>query len=165
MLRSRTTRHGEKPVGLTIRDAGRHPGGTADKRNAACIRHPWKAALTALGIRTPDNAPAEQGAKGPAVPDPETTQKTPAPTPSPHLDSGGYAVALECVRLVISWYNSAIYDEEHTSSPDTERLEKLTAERRECVAARKSLSHAGPDEISRTARDYGARFRRLTGIS
>jgi hypothetical protein len=74
-------------------------------------------------------------------------------------------VALECVRLVIAWYNSAIYDEEHTPSPDADRLAKLIAERRECVAARKSLSHAGPDEISRMARDYGTRFRLLTGIS
>ncbi|MEU0943082.1 hypothetical protein ABZ379_09810 [Streptomyces canus] len=99
------------------------------------------------------------------MPDPDTPRGTPAPNPSPHPDSGGYAVALECVRLVIAWYNSAIYDEEHSPSPDADRLQKMTAERCECVAARKALSHAGPDEIRRIARDYGTRFRLLTGIS
>jgi hypothetical protein len=74
-------------------------------------------------------------------------------------------VALECVQLVIAWYNSAIYNEEHASSPDADRLEKLIAERGECVAARKSLAHAGADEIRRVARDYGTRFRLLTGVS
>ncbi|MEU0025985.1 hypothetical protein [Streptomyces sp. NPDC006335] len=102
--------------------------------------------------------------------DPENPQGTPAPSPSlhrdsSHRDSGGYAVALECVQLVIAWYNSAIYDEEHACPPDADRLEKLIAERGECVAARKSLSHAGPDEIGRVARDYGTRFRLLTGVS
>lgn len=70
-------------------------------------------------------------------------------------------MALECVRLVIAWYNKAIYDEEHAASPDPDRLEKLIAERRACVADRKSLAEAGPDEIARVARAYGARFRGL----
>ncbi|MDH6439095.1 hypothetical protein M2158_007636 [Streptomyces sp. SAI-144] len=152
-------------MGLTIRDTGRHPGETADKRNSACIRHPWKTALTALGIRTPEKARAEQGTKGPAVSDPEIPRRTPAPNSSSRTDSGGYAVALECVRLVIAWYNSAIYDEEHAPSPDAGRLDRLIAERRECVIARKSLAQAGPEEIRSVARKYGKRFRELTGVS
>lgn len=71
-------------------------------------------------------------------------------------------MALECVRLVIAWYNRAIYDEEHSPSPDAGRLDALIAERRKCVADRKSLAEAGPDEIARVARDYGTRFRCLT---
>ncbi|WP_327591721.1 hypothetical protein [Streptomyces chartreusis] len=71
-------------------------------------------------------------------------------------------MALESIRMVIAWYSKALYEEEHSASPDTDRLQILAAERRACVRDRKVLLDAGPDEIARVGRDYSARFRSLT---
>lgn len=94
--------------------------------------------------------------------DPETPSREPTPGASTQPESTGYAVALECVQLVIAWYNRAIYAEQRSPSPDTDRLATLIAERRACVADRKSLSDANAADIARVARNYGALFRQLT---
>ncbi|MEU5307582.1 hypothetical protein [Streptomyces sp. NPDC021562] len=83
-------------------------------------------------------------------------------TQSPRAELDGYAVALECVRLVIAWYNRAIYLERRLPEPDSARLNSLMIERQKCLADRKSLARSGPEEIARVTRDYGALFRSLT---
>ncbi|MEU2775006.1 hypothetical protein ABZ646_19185 [Streptomyces sp. NPDC007162] len=98
-----------------------------------------------------------------AVSDPEIPNRPPADTgESPRIELAGYAVALECVRLVIAWYNRAIYLERQLPEPDSARLNSLMIERQKCMAERKSLARSGPEEIARVTRDYGALFRRLT---
>lgn len=105
----------------------------------------------ALGILAPDKCQAAEAVEVPAVPEPEI----------PRDEASGYAAALECLRLVIAWYNRAIYLEERSPSPDRERLDGLIAERRRCVDDRKYLADADPSEVTRMALLYGGKFRRL----
>lgn len=148
----------------TFSHTGKHPGKTANNASPARIRHMWNTALRALAI-LPEKSWTDRGTRKSAVSGPDISSEPPASDTSLRPDLGGYAVALECVRLVIAWYNSAIYDEQRAPSPDSGRLEKLNAERRRCLADRKSLAHADPEEITRVARDYGARFQCLTAVS
>ncbi|AVZ70980.1 hypothetical protein SLUN_00575 [Streptomyces lunaelactis] len=90
---------------------------------------------------------------------------SPEPTPA---DRGGpqeasYEGALETVGRVLAWYNEQILKERRAPVPDEDRLERLQAERQACAADKRALEDAGPEEVSRIAADYDARFRELTG--
>jgi len=116
----------------------------------------------ALGILTPDKGQAAEAVEVPVVPEPEIPQRPPAPPPeSPRTEAAGYAAALECVRLVIAWYNRAIYLEERSPAPDRERLDGLISERRACVTDRKYLADAEASEVARMSLVYGRKLRRL----
>lgn len=74
----------------------------------------------------------------------------------------GYAATLERVYLVIAWYSQAIYCEERCEVPDQGRIERLMAERRECVLDRQNLGRADTAEIERMAQLYAERYHRLS---
>ncbi|WP_327596734.1 hypothetical protein [Streptomyces chartreusis] len=97
----------------------------------------------------------------PYVSDPETSPGQRTTEGAIRSGCVGYAVALESIQMVIAWYSQALHAEEHSASPDTDRLKTLAAERRACVRDRKSLFDAGPDEVARVGRDYSALFRSL----
>lgn len=145
---------------------GRRSGGCKAQGNPWPIRHAWNATSKALGIRPSERVRVDRAVEVNAVSDPEIQNRPSADTretgESPRTELDGYAVALECVRLVIAWYNRAIYLERRLPEPDSARLNSLMIERQKCMAERKSLARSGPEEIARVTRDYGALFRRLT---
>lgn len=76
----------------------------------------------------------------------------------PH-DDVSYEVAREIVGTVIAWYSRQMLLARRTG--DQRRLEELKAERQQCVDDQHRLEEAGPEEITRIADVYTARWKEL----
>lgn len=74
---------------------------------------------------------------------------------------GGYAVAAEHLRRVMSWYSEQIGAELLSAAPDQKRLEELAAERLACQDELRALDDADPEELARVAAEYEERFIQL----
>ncbi|WP_382466500.1 hypothetical protein ACFIN9_40910 [Streptomyces noursei] len=88
---------------------------------------------------------------------------SPNPPSGPAPERGGDAVerevAREIVGTVIAWYSKQLLLARH--SGDEQRLEQLKAQRLECVEDQRRLDEAGPQEITRIATAYTARWKEL----
>lgn len=91
------------------------------------------------------------------LPDPEPD------TPWPGEEGLGVEedAALQIVRTVASWYQQAILEEHRAGQPDQARLEQLMADLRETIEDQRVLEEAGPEETTRIAAAYQARYAQL----
>ncbi|MEU9451374.1 hypothetical protein [Streptomyces sp. NPDC048277] len=145
----------------TPRHADRWFGASDTERGPAPLRHLWNTAFRTLRKRPAGKARTEGAHK--TAPPPDTEIRRPAAANDTYNpETLGHAAALECVRLVIAWYSRAIHLERHSRSPDPVRLDELLTEREKCLAERKYLDEATPEQADRMAQDYSALFRKLT---
>ncbi|MFD3584239.1 hypothetical protein [Streptomyces sp. NPDC058683] len=145
----------------TTRHAGRGLGGSDAERSSTPFRQLWHTAFRTLRKRPAGEVRAEGAHKTVLPPDAEIRQPT-APHDTYDPEALGHAAALECVRLVIAWYNRAIHLERHNRPPDPVRLDELLTARQKCMAERKYLDEATPEQADRMARDYSVLFGKLT---
>ncbi|WP_246618408.1 hypothetical protein [Streptomyces javensis] len=86
----------------------------------------------------------------------------PAGASNEPMPPASYEATLERVKRVIAWYNEQIFTESRAAVPDEERLERLRTQRQRCVEDQHALEDAEPQEVSRIAAAYDARFKELT---
>lgn len=85
---------------------------------------------------------------------------SPSSSPEP-ADAAGYEAASDAVTLVTAWYSREILAERRSPDPAPERLERLTAQYRECVLDRARLEEAEEEEAARITARYVARLKEL----
>ncbi|WP_316772189.1 hypothetical protein [Streptomyces sasae] len=145
----------------TTRHAGRQFGGSDAERSPTPFRHLWSAAFGTLRKRRTAEVGKAEVHRTALSSDADIRQRT-AANDTYNPDALGHAAALECVRLVIAWYNRAIHLERYALPPDPMRLDELLTERQRCLAERKYLDEATPEQADRMAQDYSTLFRELT---
>jgi len=101
---------------------------------------------------------------GPSVHDHPGTPEPGHATPSDAGAGGGVELeaALEIVRAVAGWYRQEIFRERQAAAPDGARLQQLLADLRACTADQQSLEQAGPEDVTRIAAAYEARYAELS---